>query len=115
MSMCSANCRSIRGRKDWRRNANWFALLERGAPAGTNSNSSDGKCEKDHTEIETKENSVAISARAVPIPEKSYIAETTQLDLVELAAILDQHKIWVESAETRKKSGTLRVNLENAI
>jgi len=94
------------------------ALLERGAqpePTLTPATPATENVKKTHTEIETKENSVAISARAVPIPEKSYIAETTQLDLVELAAILDQHKIWVESGgDEGRKAELSGVNLENA-
>src|SRR5215470_12476855 len=52
--------------------------------------------------------------RAVPIPENTS-SPGTQLDLVELAAILDQHRIWVESGgDEGTKADLYGVNLENA-
>jgi uncharacterized protein YjbI with pentapeptide repeats len=53
--------------------------------------------------------------RAIPIPDAATHDPGTQLDLVELAAILDQHKIWVESGgDEGTKADLSGVNLENA-
>jgi len=55
------------------------------------------------------------SARPVPIPETSAPETGTNVDLVELAAILDQHRIWVESGgDEGTKADLSGVNLENA-
>jgi len=60
------------------------------------------------------ERDVAVS-RPTPILENSNDAETAQIDLVELAAILDQHKIWVESGgDEGTKADLCGVNLGNA-
>src|SRR5882672_10004410 len=49
-------------------------------------------------EKEEKEQREEMSpARAVPIPNAVDYDPGTQLDLVELAAVLDQHRVWVES------------------
>ena len=91
------------------------ALLERGAQPEPVSTPATENVKKTKIENETKEESVTISTRAVPILENSYNAETTQIDLVELAAILDQHKIWVESGgDEGTKADLSGVNLENA-
>jgi len=61
------------------------------------------------------ENDDVAATRPVPILQNSNDAETAQLDLVELAAILDQHKIWVESGgDEGTKADLCGVNLENA-
>lgn len=53
--------------------------------------------------------------RATPIPENIPAGAAGQLDLVELAAILDQHRIWVESGgDEGTKADLCGVNLENA-
>ena len=92
-----------------------IALLERGAQPEPTPTPATENVKKTQTEIATKENSAPVSARAVPIVENSYTAETTQIDLVELAAILDQHKIWVESGgDEGSKAELSGVNLENA-
>jgi len=62
-------------------------------------------------DLEDRETS---TKRAVPIPENTS-SPGTQLDLVELAAILDQHRIWVESGgDEGTKADLSGVNLENA-
>src|SRR4029077_9900008 len=92
-----------------------IALLERGAQPEPTPTPATENVKKTQTEIATKENSAPVSARAVPIVENSYTAETTHIDLVELAAILDQHKIWVESGgDEGRKAELSGVNLENA-
>ncbi len=59
-------------------------------------------------------NDDAPPARAVPILEDAGGGGTT-LDLVELAAILDQHRMWVESGgDEGAKADLSGVNLENA-
>src|SRR5215470_6935191 len=64
----------------------------------------------DLAEIETE-----TPARPMPILQNSNDAETIHIDLVELAAILDQHKIWVESGgDEGTKADLSGVNLENA-
>ena len=53
--------------------------------------------------------------RAVPIPENIYTGAAGEIDLIELAAILDQHRIWVESGgDEGTKADLSGVNLENA-
>lgn len=53
--------------------------------------------------------------RAIPIPENNNAGAAGQIDLVELAAILDQHRIWVESGgDEGTKADLCGVNLENA-
>jgi len=61
-------------------------------------------------EIETE-----TPARPMPILDTFDDAKTFHVDLVELAAILDQHKIWVESGgDEGTKADLSGVNLENA-
>ncbi len=92
-----------------------IGLLERGAHTEATPTPVMENVKKNQTEIEMKQDSATISARAVPILENSNNAETTQIDLVELAAILDQHKIWVESGgDEGTKADLSGVNLENA-
>lgn len=53
--------------------------------------------------------------RAVPIPENIHAGAAGEIDLVELAAILDQHRIWVESGgDDGTKADLSGVSLENA-
>ena len=55
------------------------------------------------------------SSRAVPIPENIHTGAAGEIDLVDLAAILDQHRIWVESGgDEGTKADLSGVNLENA-
>src|SRR5262249_36009223 len=61
-------------------------------------------------EIETE-----APARPMPILQNSSDAQSFHIDLVELAAILDQHKIWVESGgDEGTKADLSGVNLANA-
>ncbi|HJZ62804.1 MAG TPA: pentapeptide repeat-containing protein [Candidatus Acidoferrum sp.] len=61
-------------------------------------------------EIETE-----TPARPMPIPNTFDDVKTFHVDLVELASILDQHKIWVESGgDEGTKADLSGVNLENA-
>ena len=67
---------------------------------------------KDKDEKEEKEITLT---RAIPIPDVASQDPGTQLDLVELAAILDQHRIWVESGgDEGTKADLSGVNLESA-
>jgi uncharacterized protein YjbI with pentapeptide repeats len=53
--------------------------------------------------------------RAVPIPEIPSENETPQIDLLEFASILDQHRLWVESGgDEGTKADLSGANLENA-
>ncbi len=55
------------------------------------------------------------SARPVPIPETPVHESGANVDLVELAAVLDQHRIWVESGgDEGTKADLSGVNLESA-
>ena len=55
------------------------------------------------------------SSRAVPIPENIHTGAAGEIDLVDLAAILDQHRIWVESGgDEGTKADLSGVNLETA-
>lgn len=65
--------------------------------------------------IDLAEPEMKTPTRPMPILESTVETETMRIDLVELAAILDQHKIWVESGgDEGTKADLSGVNLENA-
>ncbi len=86
------------------------------AQAKTNPESEAASVKKKSNVLADLENLASrASARPVPIPETPVHESGANVDLVELAAILDQHRIWVESGgDEGTKADLSGVNLESA-